>query len=885
MKNIPLLLFIFCFQLLHAQQINSNQGSIYAVVVGISDYQDVDISDLKFAHKDALAFADFLNSPAGGALDDDHLKVLINEQATQAQFGAALDWLWEMAGKNDKAIIYFSGHGDVEKKSLTQPGFLLCWDAPSKVYMGGGAFPLSMLQEVISTISVQNKAKVIMIADACRAGKLSGSKVGGAQLTNANLAKQYSNEIKILSCQPDEFSIEGKQWGGGRGAFSFHLLEGLYGLADRNSDLSINLLEIRSYLEEKVLTEVDPHSQIPMTIGNGKERLTFVIPELLEQIKSDKNTQMPIFASAESKGIEEDVLEETDSNIVQIYLNFKKALTDRQFLFAEEGRPENDYADYYYQTLIKEPQLKKLHSSMRRNYAAALQDDAQQTMNSWMKSSQHLVKREKKKRLLKKEFTKRIMTFPACLERAAQLLGKSHYMYATLQARKHFFEGFLLANTNIEYNEEVGNKALVEFRRALQWEPELPQTYWQMAHVFAYKLNQLDSAEVYGQKAIDLHPSWAKPYQDLAFIYSRNKQLERAKPYLDQAMLLDSTDSFVWGTQSVYYARKKEYDLAEKYFIKALQLDSLNSNRYASLALFYDMTNRLNEAEKYYKKAVQIDSTYVRAWIGLAYHYKDRRQYDEAQKYFKKALQLDSTLMDAHNNLGILYKLDRRYYEAEIQYKKIIQLDSTFGPAWVNLGDLYLVSNQPKKAKAAFLKTLQLENNPPFPHLWAYKGLGQLAIDKEQFEEAEKHFKKALELSPRFWEAYNYLGIVYTRIGRFEEAKSMLDKSLELEPSRWWTHNLIGLLYIKTGQLKEAKASLDKSFELSPNNEYTFQILARWSLKMNQIEQAWEYLEKALEEGYDKYEFLQSESDFEVIRNKEKWTELMKKYFPDQFKK
>lgn len=88
----------------------------YAVVVGISDYQDPGIPDLRFADKDAEAFANFLRSPAGGSLDQDHVKVLINAHATMAQFGIALDWLIENAKENDRVIIYFSGHGDVEKR-------------------------------------------------------------------------------------------------------------------------------------------------------------------------------------------------------------------------------------------------------------------------------------------------------------------------------------------------------------------------------------------------------------------------------------------------------------------------------------------------------------------------------------------------------------------------------------------------------------------------------------------------------------------------------------------------------------------------------------------------------------------------------------------------
>jgi hypothetical protein len=65
-----------------AQPINqkpSNQkpsNQTRAVVVGISDYHDPGIPDLRFADRDAAAFANFLRSPAGGALDGDHLKVL-----------------------------------------------------------------------------------------------------------------------------------------------------------------------------------------------------------------------------------------------------------------------------------------------------------------------------------------------------------------------------------------------------------------------------------------------------------------------------------------------------------------------------------------------------------------------------------------------------------------------------------------------------------------------------------------------------------------------------------------------------------------------------------------------------------------------------------------
>jgi len=197
MKHILVTLLVLPF-LLSAQNEKSitplpdaalaKEGQTYAVVVGISDYQNPAIPKLSYADKDAESFANFLRSPGGGTLDEDHLQVLLNSDATMAQCAIAFDWLRESCKEGDQAIIYFSGHGDVEKKSFSQPGYLLCWDAPSSLYTAGGAFNLRDLQEIINTLSISKNVKVLVIADACRSGKLSGSGLDGAKLTTANLA-------------------------------------------------------------------------------------------------------------------------------------------------------------------------------------------------------------------------------------------------------------------------------------------------------------------------------------------------------------------------------------------------------------------------------------------------------------------------------------------------------------------------------------------------------------------------------------------------------------------------------------------------------------------------------------------------------------------------
>lgn len=827
-------------------------NNTYAVVVGISDYQDPGIPDLKYADKDAEAFANFLRSDAGGRLDGDHLKVLINEKASMAQFAIQLDWLLENAKENDRVLIYFSGHGDVEKKTLTQPGFLLCWDAPAQVYMSGGAFALPMLQEVISTLSVQNKAKVIMIMDACRAGKLSGNSINGNQLTNSNLAKQYANEIKILSCQPNEYSLEGTQWGGGRGAFSYHLINALYGLADNNSDHIISLKELSRYLEDEVSKEVSPQSQNPMVIGSVTDKISDVNPGMLAALKSGMKDQTQFFSSVESRGIEDEILANTDTSLVVLYNLFKRALRDKQFLFAEKGHDKNDFADYYYNKLIAEPQLERLHSTLRRNYAAALQDDAQQVMNAWMKTSQdELLATNTKgvnRRLPTKIFNEKLRSFPACLNRAAELLGSGHYMYNALKARSHFFEGYLLANSNRNPNRELGEKALKEFRLALQWQANLPQAYWQMSMVYGYNLLIPDSAEAYAKIAMELQPTWVFPYVELTTLYlDKYKLFEKARYYMEKAVHIDSNSKFGWNGMAIYHYLKKDYRVAEKYYLKAIALDSTNAVFHSNLGVLYTAMQQHGDAELFLYKGLALDSTYAALYNNLGALYNDTRRYADAEKYFLKAIQLDSTDYMLYNNLGITYMKTNRNLEAEKYFLKAIALDSTYPTAFHNLGTHFINTGRNLEAEKYLLKAIALDSTDAL----IYLNLATLYLSSNRFADAEKYLLMGIQLDSTYSTAYNNLAAVYSHAKRYAEAEKYLHKAIALDPTFAYSY---------------------------------YNLASVWSLQ-NKTEEAFQQLELAIQKGFLDDVYIHEDADLQNMRaEKERWDALMKKYFPQQHK-
>jgi len=884
----------------------SSSGQTYAVVVGISDYQDKDIPDLRFADKDAEAFANFLRSNAGGNLDHDHLKLLVNEEATMAQFANALDWLWEVCKEGDQAIIYFSGHGDVEKKSLTQPGFLLCWDAPARVYMAGGAFALPMLQEVVSTLSIQNKAKVLVITDACRSGTLAGSSVGGSQATAANLAKQFGNEIKIMSCQPNEYSIEGQQWGGGRGAFSYHLLDALYGLADNNKDLFVTLQEVGRYLEDHVTNEVAPVSQMPMVVGNRNEQLAKVDKNILASIMSGKSNQTLMLSAIESRGIEEEVLKDLDSSIHKVYHLFKNALKEKVFF-----EPVNACADSYYEKLIKEPKLERLHSTIKRNYAAALQDDAQQVINIWLKAD------VKQLECIGKSIP--LEPISKLLEKASSLLGENHYMSKVLISRKLLFEGVLLSQKNRNPNKNLAIKCISKFNQAILLEPSSPINWHQMSLVYLYNLNQIDSAIQCIKKVKELAPNWLLPLVDVGFgligkgnfkwakyflddarsidslhpyviqfeaewyysqggsinnlkaiqlyeeylkrngpqfpcwyygysnILKSNGRQKEALQVLEVALSMDSTEVLIWSSLGRFLSEMKNYEQAETAILKAISLDSTNLRAWFDLGLTYQNQNKFKVAEIAYKKAISLDSSIWYPWSYLGLLYLNKGRFIEAESTYLKYLSQDSTDALSWSNLGLVYSNLNKLEESEQSYRKSISLDSTNTTTWSNLGLLYSNMNKPLKSENAYLKSISLDST----NTTTWSNLGLLYSNMNKPLKSENAYLKSISLDSTNTTTWSNLGLLYFDLAWYEKAEHACRKSISFDSSNYTCWSNLGLLYSKMKRFQEAEGALKRSIALNSKFPNPNKHLGIVYFKMGQMETAKKFLQKAIELDQD----------------------------------
>jgi hypothetical protein len=99
-------------QKMRTQAVSSRVGR-WAVVVGISDYKydtawnpKEGIPDLRYAARDAKAFAGFLMSPAGGAFQPDHVRLLLDRQATAEEVRIAIGDFLARSLEDDLVILF-----------------------------------------------------------------------------------------------------------------------------------------------------------------------------------------------------------------------------------------------------------------------------------------------------------------------------------------------------------------------------------------------------------------------------------------------------------------------------------------------------------------------------------------------------------------------------------------------------------------------------------------------------------------------------------------------------------------------------------------------------------------------------------------------------------
>ncbi len=125
--------------------------------------------------------------------------------------------------------------------------------------------------------------------------------------------------------------------------------------------------------------------------------------------------------------------------------------------------------------------------------------------------------------------------------------------------------------------------------------------------------------------------------------------------------------------------------------------------------------------------------------------------------------------------------------------------------------------------------------------------LGQQYLLAHEWDKAEEHARKALEIWPDMNVALRMLGVVYLQRGQFDQSLVITEKALKDNPFDAEAINTMASAYIQKGMLDKAEELLNTSLELQPNYLMAQLNMGLLYLMQGRYDAAVEFLEPAVE--------------------------------------
>lgn len=600
-------------------------GKTYALLVGISNYKKSELS-LQFAESDASVFSRLLATPRLGGLPPDSILLLTDAKATTAAVRNGFqDFLKRRAGKNDTVILLIAGHGTVETPG-NKNAYILTYDADPQD-LNSTALPMAELQSLFAE-QLKNVGRVILFVDVCKAGT-----IGTIHNTSVNSDVQKLGDAEgdlfgLAASRPKEVSLEGPEFGGGHGAFSYFVIKGLDGAADENKDGVVDANELIKYVSDQVASATG-NKQHPREFGTYDNAM-----RLSDVKKPGINIALaPFFYDSERDGrvlVAGPYVPPQNTGDAAELDRFQSALNAGRLL---PGEPQSAFDSL--RLLRTSAQYTEYQNRLR----VALENRAQEVLLRYLAGDQN-------------PQTQQDFDQGARLMQAARTLTvESLY----LEGREDFFQGrALLFDKNYP-------SAATLLEQAVRIDPGSAYGYNALGIAYLQQA-QFDKAIAAFHDAARRAQHWSYPLHNQALAYMETGDYASAVRSYKEAMRLAPQYSYLPYNLGLVYQRLNQRKDAAAAYEKAIALSPNSGEPYNALGTLRSSEGKRAEAERLYREALQKNPGLTSARQNLALLLsadKNRRaeaidlwraNLTQTPNYLPSMLSLAETLAEAGDN-------------------------------------------------------------------------------------------------------------------------------------------------------------------------------------------------------------------------------------------
>ena len=337
----------------------------------------------------------------------------------------------------------------------------------------------------------------------------------------------------------------------------------------------------------------------------------------------------------------------------------------------------------------------------------------------------------------------------------------------------------------------------------------------------------------YFQRAVALHPEFAKAYAAIGTVHLQRGDFSASEKALTRALDIAPSLMQAESNLALLYTKIERFDDAIQVYQNLIQKHPESLQVRLGIASAYQKADRFEAAIEAYHACLKRSPNLTAVLTNLASCYEAIKQEAAAIRYYNAALVQEPNLPMANGNLGAIYQRQGELEKALPLLEKAVRHDPQFTAARYCLGLVLTKKRDFQRAAVAYRRVIAQQND----HVGAYYNLAQALFRLRQIEEGKRAMEvyrrlnaiaeeiedreRAILIEPNNPLKQYQLGIVYTKYGKIDKAISAFQAVLVLDANAHYALNGLARLYIlQNVQLQDAIAHAKEAFRLAQVPQY-----------------------------------------------------------------
>ena len=350
--------------------------------------------------------------------------------------------------------------------------------------------------------------------------------------------------------------------------------------------------------------------------------------------------------------------------------------------------------------------------------------------------------------------------------------------------------------------------------------------------------NKLNDAERLLSPLFEIEPNNEELYIQKANIFSKKDEHEKAIEVFKKAIEIAEDCADLYSLIGMEYLFLDNYQEAKQNFIKCIELDIEDYSALYNIIYCFDFLDETIEAIEFLNGYLDKNPYSEVAWHQLGRQYVETKQSEKALAAFDFAIISDDLFIGAYlEKAKVLEKLNR-HEEAIENYKITIAIEDSTAYALIKIGYCYERLKDSDRALKHYYQAV--EEDPASDKGWMR--ITKFFITKKDYHKALSYINKAIDIdvnNASYWLLYSTIN---ERLLLLEEAERGYKKTLELGDCELSTWIARGDILIKLGEYEAAKFNFVQALEYHPKSEELEYRLSGVCLKLNNMEAGYAHL-------------------------------------------